>query len=121
MRVTLRGRLHELYAAIATGNIVRVRELRKREPDHARAAKDPDRDATPLEYATVYARKQIIRVLVAHGADARNGLGTALKGTGDGFEEFPELPSRGEYGAVAPLLGELLAPPSSSVDPGTHR
>ena len=128
MRATLRRRLHELYAEIATGSIVRVRELLQREPDLTRAAKetpppctgrsittvrgsrnfcsmpeptselrDPDRDARPLEYAIVYARKQIIRVLVAHGAGARNGLGTALKGAGGAFEEFPELPSRGEY------------------------
>ena len=82
---------------------------------------DLDRDARPLEYAIVYARKQIIRVLVAHGAGARNGLGTALKGAGGAFEEFPELPSRGEYEAVAALLGELLAPPSASVDPVAHR
>ena len=125
MRATLRRRLHELYAEIATGSIVRVRELLQREPDLTRAAKetpppctgrsittvcgsrnfcsmpeptselrDPDRDARPLEYAIVYARKQIIRVLVAHGAGARNGLGTALKGAGGAFEEFPELPSR---------------------------
>ena len=152
MRATLRRRLHELYAEIATGSIVRVRELLQREPDLTRAAKetpppctgrsittvrgsrnfcsmpeptselrDPDRDARPLEYAIVYARKQIIRVLVAHGAGARNGLGTALKGAGGAFEEFPELPSSGEYEAVAALLGELLAPPSASVDPVTHR
>ena len=68
---------------------------------------DPDRDATPLEYAVVYARRRIIRLLAARGADARSRLPVALKGAGGGFAEFAELPSRAEYEAVATLPGEL--------------
>ena len=66
-------------------------------------------------------RKRIIRLLMAHGADTKGGLAVALKGAGCGSEEFPGLPSRREYAAVVALLGEWLAPPGSSVDPGTDR
>ena len=48
-------------------------------------------------------------------------VGVAVASCGGSSTEFPELPSRGEYEAVAALLGELLAPPSASVDPVTHR
>ena len=81
--------------------------------------RDPDRAATPIEYAAVYARRRIIRLLVARGADADRGLDVALAGSGGRFEAFPELPSRGEYRAVATLLNELLATPSPPEDRGT--
>ena len=140
MRATLRRRLHELYAEIATGSIV-----------HACR----QRDAPSLHWAIYYNRPRVAELLLDAGADigtAGSGPGreatrvrhrlcakadhpraggpwgtckertrTALKGVGGAFEEFPELPSRGEYEAVAALLGELLAPPSASVDPVTHR
>ena len=83
--------------------------------------RDPDRGAAPFEYAVVYEGKRIIRLLMAHGADAKGGVAVALKGAGRGFEEFPGLPSRREYAAALALLGEWLAPPGSSVDPGTDR
>ena len=83
--------------------------------------RDQDRMATPVEYATVYARRQIIRLLVARGADAERGLEVALKGAAGGFEEFPELPSRAVYGAVVALLSELRATPSPPEDRGTNR
>lgn len=83
--------------------------------------RDPDRAATPLEYAAVYARREIIRLLMARGADAKSGLDVALNGAAGGFEEFPELPSRAVYGAVATLLSELLSTPSQPEDRGTKK
>lgn len=83
--------------------------------------RDPDRDATPLEYAVVYARRRIIRLLAARGADAGAGLPVALKGAGGGFAEFAELPSRGEYEAVATLLGELRGPEGPPAAPAASR
>ena len=83
--------------------------------------RDPDRGAAPFEYAIVYEGKRIIRLLMAHGADAKGGVAVALKGAGRGFEEFPGLPSRRKYAAALALLGELPAPPGSSVDPGTDQ
>lgn len=83
--------------------------------------RDPDRAATPLEYAAVYARMRIIRLLVERGADAERGLEVALNGAGGRFEEFPKLPSRAVYGAVAALLGELLATPSPPEDRASKR
>ena len=83
--------------------------------------RDPDRDATPLEYAVVYARRRIIRILAARGADARSGLPVALKGASGGFAEFAELPSRAEYEAVATFLGELLGPEGPSAAPAPSR
>ena len=83
--------------------------------------RDPDRAATPLEYAAVYARMPIIRLLVARGADAKPGLEVALRGAGGRFEAFPELPSPAEYEAVAALLAGLLATPSPPGDRGMNR
>ena len=71
--------------------------------------KDQDRDATPLDYAIVYARTEIIRILAAHGANLDGRLQLAVKGASGGFEEFAELPGRQRYGEVAALLRELGA------------
>lgn len=83
--------------------------------------RDPDRAATPIEYAAVYARRRVIRLLVARGADAESGLEVALRGADGRFEEFPELPSRAEYRAAAALLSEFLAPPSPPEDRRPNR
>ncbi len=69
--------------------------------------KDQDRNATPLDYAVVYARKDIIRLLVSHGADLEEGVQVAAKGASGGFEEFDELPTRETYEEIAALLEEL--------------
>lgn len=69
--------------------------------------KDQDRDATPLDYAVVYARTDIVRLLVSHGADPKAGVPVAAKGASGGFEEFDELPARKTYQEIAALLGEL--------------
>ena len=71
--------------------------------------RDPDRDATPLDYAIVYARKEIIPVLVSRGANLEGRLQLAVKGASGGFEEFSELPSRHEYEGIVELLSELVA------------
>ena len=71
--------------------------------------RDRDRQATPLDYAVVYARAPIVRLLVARGADAEGGLRVALKGASGGYEEFEELPGRAEYESIAALLRELGA------------
>ena len=73
--------------------------------------RDQDRDATPLDYAIVYARTEIIPVLIARGASLEGKLQLALKGAAGGFEEFSELPSRHEYQQIAELLRELGAQP----------
>ena len=83
---------------------------------------DPDRGAAPLGVmSSSMGRKRIIRLLMAHGADAKGGVAVALKGVGRGFEGFPGLPLRREYAAALALLGEWLAPPGSWVDPGMDR
>lgn len=76
--------------------------------------KDQDRSTTPVRYAIVYARQDIIRQLVSRGANVgaiqENGttaLEVAKKGAAGGFEEYKELPSREEYGEIVKLLEEL--------------
>ena len=69
--------------------------------------RDRDRDATPLDYAVVYARRQLIPVLTSRGADLASGMRVALKGASGGFEEFAELPDRRQYEGIVELLGEL--------------
>ena len=71
--------------------------------------RDQDRGATPLDYAIVYARQEIIRVLVAHGANLDGRMQLAVKGASGGFEEFGELPNRRQYEETVELLGELGA------------
>lgn len=73
------------------------------------ALRDRDRDATPLDYAVVYARKELIPALVSRGASLDEGMRVALKGASGGFEEYPELPGRQQYEGVVELLRELSA------------
>ena len=71
--------------------------------------RDQDRQATPLDYAIVYARKDIIPVLIARGANLSGKLELAEKGASGGFEEFGELPSRKAYGEIVALLRRLTS------------
>ena len=69
--------------------------------------RDQDRDATPLDYAVVYARRESIRMLIARGASLDSAMEVALKGASGGFEEFGELPGREQYEEIVGLLREL--------------
>ncbi len=71
------------------------------------ALRDPDRDAMPRDYAVVYARTELIPVLISCGADLDDGMRVALKGASGGFEEYAELPGRRQYEDVVELLREL--------------
>ena len=71
------------------------------------ALRDQDRDATPLDYAVVYARRESIQMLIAHGASLDSAMKVALKGASGGFEEFGELPGREQYEEIVGLLREL--------------
>ena len=71
------------------------------------ALQDQDRDATPLDYAVVYARRESIRMLIARGASLDSAMEVALKGASGGFEEFGELPGREQYEEIVGLLREL--------------
>ncbi len=78
--------------------------------------RDQDNDATPIRYAVVYGRREIIRLLIARGADwgvvegkDTSVLQEALRGAAGGYEEFDDLPSREEYGKIVELLKELGA------------
>ena len=77
--------------------------------------RDQDRNTTPVRWAIVYARQEIIRLLVSRGAylGSRNLSGTALQvaleGAEGGMEDFPELPTRDEYRKIAALLRDLGA------------
>ena len=74
------------------------------------ALRDRDRDATPLDYAVVYARRELIPLLISGGADLDSALRVALKGASGGFEEYAELPDRGQYEGIVELLRELGSP-----------
>ena len=74
------------------------------------AIRDRDRDATPLDYAVVYARKELIPLLISRGANIDSAMGVALKGASGGFEEYTELPDREQYEAIVELLREQESP-----------
>ena len=78
------------------------------------ALRDHDRDATPLDYAVVYVRKELIPELVSRGASLDEGMRVALRGASGGFEEYPELPGRQQYEGVVELLRELGADKSTA-------
>ena len=69
--------------------------------------RDKDRDATPLDWAIVYAREKIVPLLVEEGSDTYGRLQTAKKGATGGFEEFEELPNRATYTRIVELLQSL--------------
>ncbi len=80
-------------------------------------SRDQDNDTTPIRYAVVYGRKEIIRLLAARGADwgVIEGKGTsaleeAMRGEEGGYREFEDLPSPREYGEIVDLLKQLGAP-----------
>ena len=74
------------------------------------ALRDRDRDATPLQYAVIYARRELIPALIARGASLDGVLRVALKGASGGFEEYADLPDRGQYEEIIELLRENGAP-----------
>lgn len=77
--------------------------------------KDPDRQTTPLRYAIMYGKLNLISLLISRGANPgviqKGGL-TALQlaeaAVAGEYEEFDDLPRREEYVAVVKLLRELL-------------
>ncbi len=80
------------------------------------ALRDRDRDATPLDYAVVYARRELIPTLISRGASLDSGMRVAHKGASGGFEAYPELPDRQQYQGIVELLGELSTPGSRSIE-----
>ena len=74
------------------------------------ALRDRDRDATPLDYAVVYARRELSPLLISRGANLGSGMRVALEGASGGFEEYAELPDRRQYEGIVELLGELSSP-----------
>ncbi len=78
--------------------------------------RDPDRRTTPLRYAIVYCKKEMITLLLSRGANSgpivQNGT-TALQLAKDAaageFEEYDDMPSRSEYSEIVNLLQQLGA------------
>ena len=76
--------------------------------------RDPDADTTPLRYAVMYAKPQLIRLLIAPGANSGpikdNGttaLQLAKNALAGEFKDFEDLPRPKEYAAIVKLLEEL--------------
>ena len=68
--------------------------------------RDQDRDATPLDYAVVYARREAIRMLIARGASLDGAIAVARKGASGG---------RGIRGVAQsrPVQGDCRAAPGT--------
>ena len=72
---------------------------------------DPDRQTTPLRYAIMYCRTDLIPLLLTRGANsgpvADNGpsaLELAQDAANGAFEEYDDLPSRSAYEDVVRIL-----------------
>lgn len=75
---------------------------------------DRDRQTTPLRYAIMFCKPDLIRLLLANGANAGPivlGGSTALELAQDAasgaYEEYQDLRSRQEYAMIAKLLRQL--------------
>lgn len=76
--------------------------------------RDPDRSTTPLRYAIVYCKQQMIPLLLSRGANAgpicENGT-TAFQlaeiAAAGEFEEHDDMPSRNEYSEIVDLLRQF--------------
>ena len=72
---------------------------------------DPDRQTTPLRYAVMYCKTDLIPILLSRGANTgpivQNGtsaLQLAQDAQNGAFEEYDDLPSRDEYRDVVALF-----------------
>lgn len=72
---------------------------------------DPDRQTTPLRYAIMYCKTELIPVLLARGANSgavRDGGTTAMElaveASNGAYDEFDDLPRPVEYSAVIEAL-----------------
>lgn len=72
---------------------------------------DPDRQTTPLRYAIMYCKTELIPVLLRKGAhtgavvdNGTTALQLAKEAANGAYEEFDDLPKRDEYGAILKLL-----------------
>ena len=77
---------------------------------------DPDRQTTPLRYAVMYAKPEMIRLLVARGASCdpiHDGGSTALElareAANGAYAEFDDLPRPSEFAPIVQLLEELTS------------
>jgi ankyrin repeat protein len=75
---------------------------------------DPDRQTTPLRYAIMYCKVDLIPLLIARNANAgsivENGTSAfqlAVEAANGAFEEFEDLPRRSDYERVVEVLKEL--------------
>jgi len=76
--------------------------------------RDPDRDTTPIEYAVVYGKKDLIPVLLSRGArtdftdeGGRTLLQLAVNAADGAFEEYDDLPRPTEYNEIVVMLKHL--------------
>ena len=72
---------------------------------------DPDRKTTPLRYAIMYCKADLIPLLVQRGAnagpivqDGTSALELAMEAEGGAYESYDDLPSRDEYTKVVDAL-----------------
>ncbi|MEM7223849.1 MAG: ankyrin repeat domain-containing protein [Pseudomonadota bacterium] len=72
--------------------------------------KDQDRDATPLDYAIMYGRKDIVRMLIERNANTEGRLQLALRAAAGAYEEYSDLPSLDVYQEVAAVMQDMLEP-----------
>ena len=73
--------------------------------------RDPDRDTTPIEYAVVYCRKDLIPVLLARGAKTdftdeggKTLLQLAINAAAGSFDQYDDLPDRNAYNEIVDQL-----------------
>lgn len=75
---------------------------------------DSERSTTALRYAILYCKKSLIPLLTSRGANlgpivegGTTALQLAKRAAAGEFEEYEDLPARGEYDSVVDLLLQL--------------
>lgn len=76
--------------------------------------RDPDRQTTPLRYAIMFCKTELIPLFLSRGASAgpiveggMSALALAQDAANGAYEEYDDLPSRDEYGKVVTLLQQF--------------
>lgn len=73
--------------------------------------RDPDQKTTPLRYAIVFAKEQLVQLFIKRGADTGvisghkgTALQLAVRAANGEFEDFEDTPDRHQYQRIVDLL-----------------
>lgn len=67
---------------------------------------DQDRDSSPLAYAIVFGRREIVQLLLGRGARTEGMRALARRGAAGAFEQYPDVADPERFDELASILPE---------------